>query len=356
MSITKETNGTYTVQCRVRDWTGKVVHKKKRGFIKKKDAKNWETQMIKEGQQIDFTMSEFLQVYFEDKKSELKPRTLENKKHVFNKHILPYFGNVKMSDIEPKDLIQWQNTLCEMDYSETYLHDIQKHLSALFTHATKVYKLDDNPCKRIRQMGKSDADKFEFWTVDEYNKFIETFEVGTKYYVIFETLFWTGMRIGELLALTVEDVDFRNNRIHINKTYYRKYGIDHITPPKTEQSVRTIEAADFLIKELKEYVSKLYITNKQDRIFPMVAESVQRQMKRNIEKYGLKKIRVHDLRHSHAAYLIDHGIEAIMIRDRLGHKDIRVTLNTYGHLYPNRQKELAEMMNREKGEYNCQNK
>ena len=257
MSVTKEENGTYTAQCRIKDWTGKIIHKKKRGFTKKKDAKKWEMEMTGQAQQIDMTLNKFIEVYYEDKSTELKPRTIEHKRTLIEKHVLPYFGARKLNDIEPKDLIKWQNHLSDMKYSETYLHDIQKNLSAIFTHAAKVYRLDENPCKRIRKMGKPDAEKFDFWTIDEYNIFIQKIEPGTKYYVLFETLFWTGMRIGELLALTVEDIDFKNCRIRINKTYYRKHSIDYITPPKTEQSIRTIEVSEFLVEELHEYIKKL---------------------------------------------------------------------------------------------------
>jgi integrase len=85
-----------------------------------------------------------------------------------------------------------------------------------------------------------------------------------------------------------------------------------------------------------------------ERLFPIVQEAVQHKMKHQMEKAGVKKIRVHDLRHSHVAYLINKGIEPILIKGRVGHKDIRITLNTYGHLYPNQQRKVAEMLDFEK--------
>lgn len=350
MSIIKEANGTYTVQCRVTDWTGKTVHKKKRGFQRKKDAKHWESQMLSQGNQISLTMSEFSEVHFEDKKSELKVRTIDHKRDILNKHILLYFGERKMSEIKAADLIQWQNCISSMDYKPTYLNDIQKHLSALFTHACKVYDLPENHCKKIGRMGKSEADKLEFWTIDEYNIFISQLISGTQYFVLFETLFWTGIRCGEALALTKVDIDTVNYQIRINKTYYRKRGEDIITAPKTAQSIRTIEVPEFLIEELQEYMSKLYGLQEDDRIFPIVAEAVQHKLKNEIKKGDLKKIRVHDFRHSHVAYLINQGVEPLIIKERLGHKDIRITLNTYGHLYPTKQRKLADMLNRQRTE------
>ncbi len=144
------------------------------------------------------------------------------------------------------------------------------------------------------------------------------------------------------------DIDFENNQIHITKTYYRTERKDVITSPKTEQSVRVVDIPEFLKNELQQYVDRLYKYPADERIFPIVAEAVQHKMRRHIEKADVKKIRVHDLRHSHVAYLIHQGVEPIMIKQRLGHKDIKITLNTYGHLYPNEQKKLAEMLNTKK--------
>ena len=154
-------------------------------------------------------------------------------------------------------------------------------------------------------MGKPDADKLDFWTKEEYDKFISTIEVGSRYYVIFEILFWTGIREGELLALTKSDVDFQNNRMSITKTYYRTERRDVITAPKTEQSVRMIELPEFLTQEIKEYVNKLYELPDDERIFPIVAEAVQHKLKRQAEKAGVKKIRVHDIRHSSVVFYPD---------------------------------------------------
>lgn len=257
-------------------------------------------------------------------------------------HIIPFFGQKKMNEIKPTEIIQWQNLMREKEFSQTYLRMLQNQLTALFTHASTVYSLGDNPCKKVKKMGKSDAEKLEFWTKAEYDKFISTIEETDRYYALFEILFWTGCREGEVLALTKNDIDFINNQIHINKTYYRAEGRDIITEPKTEQSVRTIDIPEFLKHEIKEYVDRLYKYPDDERIFPIVAEALQHKMKRHIEKAGVKKIRVHDLRHSHVAYLINEGVDALII------KDIKITLNTYGHLYPNKQKELAEMLNGKK--------
>lgn len=141
----------------------------------------------------------------------------------------------------------------EKGFAPTYLRMIQNQLTALFNHASNIYGLKSNPCKRVKKMGKSDAEELNFWTKEKYDQFIATIDKNDRYYVVFEILFWCGCREGELLALTLNDIDFVNNQIRINKTYYRAEG-----------------------------------------------------------------------------------------------KDIQITLNTYGHLYPNEQKRLAEMLNEKK--------
>ncbi len=154
------------------------------------------------------------------------------------------------------------------------------------------------------------------------------------------------MREGEMLALSMEDIDLENCQIHITKTYYRMNRTDIITEPKTDNSVRTIEIPVFLVNEIMNYWNRLYQYPKNERLFPVVAEAVQHTMKRHIDKAGVKKIDVHSLRHSHCAYLIKQGIQPLIIKERLGHKDIKITLNTYGHLYPSEQKKVASLLDK----------
>ena len=280
----------------------------------------------------------------EDKKNELKENSIRNKQHMMNKHIVPYFGTRKMNEITPAEIIQWQNAIQEKGYSKTYERMIQNQLNALFNHAQKIYNLKENPCKKVKKMGKSDANKLEFWTKAEYDRFIAGIEPGSEDYLIFEILFWTGIREGELLALSLSDFDMSGNLLHINKTYNRIKKRDVIDTPKTENSVRTIDIPNFLKEEVQEYAKKHYGFPEDQRLFPIVARTLQKRLKKYEALTGVKPIRVHDIRHSHVAYLIYQGVEPLIIKERLGHKDIQMTLNTYGHLYPSQQKKVAEML------------
>lgn len=148
----------------------------------------------------------------------------------------------------------------------------------------------------------------------------------------------------ELLALSLSDFDMSGNQLHINKTYNRIKKRDVVDTPKTENSVRTIDIPNFLKEEVQEYAKKHYGFPEEQRLFPIVARTLQKRLKKYEAKTGVKSIRVHDIRHSHVAYLIHQGVEPLIIKERLGHKDIQMTLNTYGHLYPSQQKKVAEML------------
>ena len=340
-----EERGTWYVSFYYEDWTGAKKRKVKRGFHTKKQALNFEAEYKRTAKaDMDMTMGEFVEVYFRDKSQSLKDRSIKNKRDTMNAQLLPYFKDRPMNSITPAEIIQWQNTIQEKGYSKTYERMIQNQLNALFNHAQKIYNLKENPCKKVKKMGKSDANKLEFWTKAEYDSFIAGIEPESEDYLIFEILFWTGIREGELLALSLSDFDMSGNLLHINKTYNRIRKRDVIDTPKTENSVRTIDIPNFLKEEVQKYAKKHYGFPENQRLFPIVARTLQKRLKKYEALTGVKPIRVHDIRHSHVAYLIYQGVEPLIIKERLGHKDIQMTLNTYGHLYPSQQKKVAEML------------
>lgn len=166
--------------------------------------------------------------------------------------------------------------------------------------------------------------------------------------MMFQVLYWTGMRIGELLALTYNDIDFEAQTIRVCKSYQRFDKRDVITTPKTPKSNRNISIPNFLVEDLKEYTEKLYGIMADGRIFQCTKSYLTAEMTRGIKNSGGKRIRVHDLRHSHASLLVEMNFSPKEIAERLGHEKIETTLNTYSHLYPNKQAQLA---NRLDGEY-----
>ncbi len=335
----------WSVQFYYSDWTGKRKKKHKRGFASKKEARVYEAEfLLKTNADMDMTLASFTEIYFKDKAHELKERSIRNKKYVIFAHILPKLGGKAMSAIRPCDIIDWQNYIIDKGFSQGYMRMLQNQITALFTHAQRIYGLEKNPCKSVRKIGRSDERSLNFWTIDEYKRFIGTYDSDSMHYVMFEILFWTGCREGEMLALTADDIDLKDRKISITKTYHRHGGRDIMTEPKTYDSNRTVEIPAFLVDEISKYIERTGSAECGRRLFPICAEAVQHNMKYHIAKAGVKKIRVHDLRHSHVAYLIYTGIPPLLIKERLGHKDIKITMNTYGHLYPSEQRKVADML------------
>ena len=165
-------------------------------------------------------------------------------------------------------------------------------------------------------------------------------------YYAFEMLYWCGIRMGELLALTAEDFDFERSTLTINKSYQRLKGQDVITEPKTSKSNRIIRIPRFLAEEMQDYLKSLYGLRPTDRIFPITKSYLHREMSRGSKAAGVKRIRIHDLRHSHVSLLIEMGFSAVAIAERVGHESIDITYR-YAHLFPDKQTEMANRLDDE---------
>ena len=154
-------------------------------------------------------------------------------------------------------------------------------------------------------------------------------------------------REGELLALTRGDIDLEKRRLRISKSFQHVKGQDLITTPKTEKSNREIELPQFLCDELEDYFCMLYKCDPDTRLFDLSKSYLHHEMDRGVKETGVKRIRIHDLRHSHVAYLIELGFSPVEIAERLGHESISVTY-TYSHLYPSKQRNMADRINEDR--------
>ncbi len=340
--------GKWLIQYRYTDWQGKRRKSTKRGFATKREAEEWlRNFLITQKADFDMKFEDFWKMYCADMETRLREHTMRTKKYIVELKILPYFGNKRVNDITAADIRQWQNELIKMGYSPTYLKTINNQLSAIFNYAVRYYDLKSNPCAKAGSMGKSKAEEMDFWTGEEFRKFIDSVMNKRLSYMAFMTLYWTGMRMGELLALNPKDVDLKKRTISITKSYQRLGKKDVITPPKTPKSKRVITIPEFLAADIKDYMDSLYDLQEDDRLFPITKYYLEHEMQRGIKESGVKRIRVHDLRHSHASMLIELGFSPLEIANRLGHEKVETTLNTYAHLYPNKQTKLAERLDSE---------
>ena len=254
MSVTKDGDtGRWMSQIRVTDWTGKTIHKKKRGFATKKEALQWERDFISQSTgSLGMTFGDFIALYVKDMEHRLKPSTVASKKWLIDLKVTPFFKKIPLNEIKPTHVRQWQNSLTSYrdengkPYAQTYLKCINNQLTAIFNYAVKYYGLKENPCHKAGSMGKKKADEMLFWTKDEFQTFIESMKDRPASYTVFMTMYYTGIREGELLALTPSDIDFEKKTLTVNKSYQRLGREDIITTPKTPKSIRTIPIPDGL--------------------------------------------------------------------------------------------------------------
>ncbi len=346
-----ESAKTWFVKCYYTDYTGTKRQRKKRGFKRQKDAKDWERNFL-ETRQRDLTMTfeNFVKVYNEDMRHRLREHTFTQKQYIITSKLLPFFGKLSVSDITPANVRKWQNELTAYrdengnPYSETYLRTINNQLSAIMNYAVRYYGLKENPCRKAGSIGKSHAEEMQFWTKEEFKAFLEKISDKPAARAGFLVLYYCGLRIGELLALEVCDVDLEAGTISITKSYQRLGTKDVITPPKTPKSVRSVSMPPFLRDELSAYIGQLYRPHKHDRLFPYTKHFFEHEMIRGTKDGNPKRIRLHDLRHSHASLLISLGLSPLAIAERMGHEKVETTLNTYSHLFPKDRDEVAEKL------------
>ena len=348
--------GTWYASFYFENWQGVKQKKLKRGFATKKDALAWEREfLLQQAADLTMTFEGFVEIYVTDKKKRLRENTWSTKEHIIRTKILPYFKEKRLSEIKPRDVIAWQNEMLNYRdkngkaYSPTYLKTLHGQLSAILNHAVRFYGLKSNAATTAGCMGSEKHKEMLFWTKDEYLKFAEAMMDKPQSYYAFEVLYWCGIREGELLALTPADFDLDKGLLSITKSYQRLKGRDVITDPKTPKSVRVIQMPQFLTDEIRDYLKSLYKVQPDQRIFEVTKSYLHHEMDRGAKSAGVKRIRIHDLRHSHVSLLIEMGFSALAIADRVGHESVDITYK-YAHLFPSKQQEMAQKLDMERKE------
>lgn len=332
------------------DWQGVRKKKHKRGFKLKREAEKWEREfLLKNAGNPEMTFESLVQLYFEDMAHHIRASTMATKKNMIETHILPYFKVKQIAEISNADVRRWQNKMLEKrtksgePYKPTYLRSVNSQLSAVFNFAVEFYHLPSNPCSKVKSIGKKKADEMKFWTLDQFNQFI-AHEESRAYHLAFMTLYWTGIREGELLALTPKKILDDTKSLNIIHTYKRENGEDVFDATKNSRD-RQVAMPDFLYQEMKSYIAALYGITPDDRIFYFTKYALLQEMDRIAPASGVERIRIHDLRHSHVSLLIELGYRTHAIANRIGDTPMEVD-KTYAHLYPNKAQDVAVELNR----------
>lgn len=329
--------------------SGQSKRKYKRGFDTEEEANEYEKRFKENaGDPSQMTVAELIESYLDFVRPRTRWSTYDTKSRILKQMIVPYFGKRLAGEIRHLDIIRWQGWLGGLrqkngkPYSATFIREANNQLSALFNYAEDKLELDSNPPKKVKKAGSSKSEEMQIWDKEEYGRFLDAVSNKDLSFYAFEVLYWTGIREGELLALTPRDFDLDAGTLSINKSYSRTDGKDVIGPPKTKMSYRTITLSDFLIDEIRIWFGYADFAE-DERIFPVTKHYLWNEMERGCAKSGVKRIRVHDLRHSHVSILIEMGFNAKAIAARVGHKSEHITFR-YAHLFPGAQDEMANSL------------
>jgi integrase len=358
MPIRKANNNTYSVDLSlgVDRSSGKRIRRTKRGFLSLKEAKEYETNQLSLFYQrkrviSSQTIQEITSEYMGLCQHQLKRTSLDKKERTFRLHILPRLGNIRIDQFDKKDALAFKQYLMNKTFSDSYKKEVFMELSALMNHCVKYDYIPFNPVRFLNDF-KSVKKEMKFWSVSQFHEFIQYID-NDHLKMYFWLLMATGMRRGEAHALYWSDIDLNHQTIRVNKnsTYVSGDGYQ-ITTPKTVSSNRVVHIDKFtigLIKAYKGLLKKNGTYSEEYPIFwpegiPIPRETIRRYFKQATKMAGLPEIRLHDLRHSHVSLMVSLGVEYLEISRKVGHSNISTTMNTYAHLYSEKQKSSAQLI------------
>ena len=345
MPTYQDEKGKWYFRVYVDDIFGNRKQKQGSGFATKKEAQKAERELVMLGivGECNMTFEELWNKYDEFIKLKQKSQSYRKTVSKVKNHLLPYFKDYKVKNINATVYTKWQSEIMKKGFKYKYNSSIHGAMVTILNHAIKFYGLKDNIASKVGNFAKGNElpTQFEIWDYEEYSQFIKVVDDDV-YKIFFETLYYTGLRQGECLALTWNDL--KKDYLDIFKTISKeKIDDKYITnSPKTPKSIRKVKLDNYLLQSLykyKEECKNIVCFSDDWYIFggikPLAPSTIGRRLKKYCELAGVKKIRIHDFRHSHASLLLSSGVPITVISQRLGHSDINMTLNTYSHLIPN---------------------
>lgn len=276
--------------------------------------------------------------YLEYVKLKRKKNTYLTIERKLNKHFNPFFKNIFIEDITVKDYLNWQLDINKQDFKYNHKSSLHYAVSGFYDYLSKFYGIE-NIARKVGNFKNNDvASDGNIWTIDEFKQFIKW--VDDEYYkLLFELLYFTGLRKGEALALKWEDINFYTHTLSINKTITRTH---ELQTPKTRTSYRLITLDEYMINNLR----KLYKNNNHDFIFKSITfTTLLRKKNKYCKLAGVKQIKIHEFRHSHACLLFMNDVPIDEISHRLGHSKISITTDTYLKYIPIKEKRVINTLN-----------
>lgn len=326
-----EKTGKWYCKFYYEDWYGNTQQKKKSGFALKREALEWEREFLNNHQKTpDMPFQAFCDAYIRVKSSEWKPYTADTAKYTI-KRLKDFFGDKPLNQITPLDVKKLHVKLKEDGLTPGSINTIHGRLSAVMNHAVTFYGLSSNPCKLSGKV-KDPKKEMRYLTLDEYKQLIKKGNLKPNQKIMIELLYWTGMRVGEMLALTPGDI--HEDYIYVTKNIAEIDGKTILqNTPKTDNSVRNIRIHKKLYSDLTEYRNKLYGIGNEDRLFNYSRGGLRLMINKACVCAEIKHIRIHDFRHSHVALLIHLGYHTKAIAERIG-DTTETVLRVYSHIYP----------------------
>ena len=331
MSVRKEGKSWY-FSVKYKDDFGNVKYAKRRGFSTKRDALNEEARFLQElnrKAKYFFELSDEYLSYLNSSK--------DHAQRIYNalKHHFPFYRS-DMSVITRQKLLAWRNKLQDEDISIDAKNRYMSYVRAVLKYASEYSEFDDLSIY-LKSFKKPRKKEFETWTIEEFRRFEDCID-DYVFKTFFHILFWTGMRRGEAIALTWDDYD--GESLRVNKSV--KDAIDGAKETKTKNSDRRILLDKKTIEMINALPRKNYLFG--DKY--LSPSSIARAFDKGIKESGVKPIRLHDLRHSHATVLINSGANIVAVSKRLGHSSVSITLDCYTHLLDKTAQELVDEINK----------
>lgn len=346
-------------EVRVKDVNGNTHHYRSKNYFSKKEAlqaeKDYLNDINNNGIQDDMTFKELCDLHFDYQKDKVKVTTLKNYKT--RREYFKMFDDVKVKNLNIDYFEKWKKDINKKDLATNTKNDLYKYLKSVLNYGIKWQDLTfNNMYKKMTKFDNPDElpKEMDFWTYEEFKKFINV-ETDILFKSLFETLYYCGLRSGEVRGLDWKDIDFNNKELTVRRNIVvnfdgKKY---FITTPKTKSSYRTIPIPDVLLKDLKilrKHQDAYYGFNENWFVFgnidPITKSKMRDRKNRNCKLAGVKQIRIHDFRHSCASLLINNGANITMVAKYLGHTKIDETLNTYSHMFKGKLNNIVDTINK----------